>query len=40
LAQFAPADAAQGELFGADYAQPDAAEGEPVKNGRPRAARP
>jgi hypothetical protein len=28
--QIAPADAGQGELFGDDYAQPDAAEGEPV----------
>jgi hypothetical protein len=28
--QIAPADAGQGELFGDDYAQPDAADGEPV----------
>jgi hypothetical protein len=25
-----PTDAGQGELFGDDYAQPDAADGEPV----------
>jgi hypothetical protein len=28
--QVALADAGQGELFGDDYAQPDAADGEPV----------
>ena len=28
--QLATADAGQGELFGDDYAQPDAADGEPV----------
>jgi len=30
LAQVSPADSGQGELFGDDYSQPDAADGEPV----------
>lgn len=39
--QVAPADAGQGELFGDDYAQPDANDGEPVfwSSGGPDAPR-